>query len=73
MGARMRAFFVEDSQTLAGDEFEALKNGQLREIGVRPIESLGSLMPPDQVQSTVSYLAEYKPIVGFFPAQDSEE
>jgi hypothetical protein len=50
--------------------FETLKNRQLNEIGVKTIDAIGSLIPPDQVQNTVSYLAEYKPIVGFFPTQD---
>jgi hypothetical protein len=70
VGARMRAFFVEESDSLEAGEFETLKNRQLSEIGVKPIDAVGSLIPPDQLQNTVSYLAEYKPIVGFFPAQD---
>ena len=73
VGARMRALFVEESEALEGDEFEALKNRQLSEIGVKPIASMASLVPADQLQNTVSYLGEDKPIVGFFPTQDLEE
>ena len=66
----MRAFFVEGSDGLDADEFETLKTRQLGEIGVRAIEAAGSLIPPDQLQNTVSFLSEYKPIVGFFPVQE---
>lgn len=70
VAARMRGFFIENSDKLQGEEFEALKNKHLNEIGVKPTDLLPSLIPPDQVERTLSSLAEYKPIVGFFPAQD---
>jgi len=70
VGARVRAFFVENSDTLQGTEFESLKNAQLNQVGVGPADSLQSHIPLDQVQATLSYLSEYKPIVGFFPAED---
>lgn len=73
VGARMRAFFVEDSDAASGDAFEALKERALADIGVKPVETLAALVPPDQLESTVAYLAEYPPIVGFVPAKDVEE
>jgi hypothetical protein len=69
-GARVRAFFVENSENLQGPEFETLKNAQLNEIGVKPIESMPSLIPSDQARATLSYLTEYKTIVGFALAKD---
>ena len=73
VGARMRAFFVEDSPLSSGDAFEALRNAALGEIGVMPVGAMESLIPPDQVQSTAAYLGEYPPIVGFAQAKDAEE
>lgn len=73
VAARMRAFFVEDSQDSSGDAFEALKERALADIGVKPIDALAALVPPDQLESTVAYLGEYPPIVGFVPAKDVEE
>jgi hypothetical protein len=70
VAARMRAFFVENSHKLKGEEFEALKSEQLDDIGVKPSHLLPSLIPPEQVERTLSSLAEYEPIVGFFPVQD---
>jgi hypothetical protein len=68
--ARVRALFVEDSESLQGDEFEALKKVHLNEIGVKPIEFLDSLLPPDQLQSTLAFLTEHKPIAGFSSTRD---
>jgi hypothetical protein len=68
--ARVRAFSVENSESLIGEEFEALKKAQLSEIGVKPIESLDSLLPSDQLQSTLAFLTEHKPIAGFSSARD---
>ena len=73
VAARMRAFVVENSINVTGEAFEDLRNAELAEIGVRPINSIGSLIPSDQVQSTVAYLGEYKPIVGFLPTRGFEE
>jgi hypothetical protein len=70
VAARMRAFFVESSDELQGEEFGGLKNKYLNEIGVKPADLLPSLIPAEQVERTMISLAEYKPIVGFFPAQD---
>jgi hypothetical protein len=70
VAARMRAFFIKNSDRLEGEEFEVVKNKQLNEIGVKPTELLPSFIPPEQVERTLSSLAEYKPIVGFLPAQD---
>lgn len=71
VGARIRAFFVENSDKLQGAEFEALKNAQLNQIGVIPADLARSHIPLDQAQQTMSYLAEYRPIVGFLPLKDS--
>jgi hypothetical protein len=70
VGARVRAFAIDNSENLQADEFEALKSAHLNEIGVRPIDSLGSLIPADQVPSTLSFLAEHRPIAGFSPSRD---
>ncbi len=68
--ARVRALSVENSENLQGDDFETLKKTHLNEIGVKPIASLGSLVPPDQLESTLSFLAEHRPIAGFSAARD---
>jgi hypothetical protein len=70
VAARMRAFFIQNSDRLEGDEFGRLKSKYLDEIGVKPVESLPSVVPLEQVEMTLSSLAEYKPIVGFVPTQD---
>jgi hypothetical protein len=70
VAARMRAFFVENSDQLQGEEFAALKNKYLDEIGVKPTDILPSLIPSEHVERTLTSLAEYKPILGFFPAHD---
>jgi hypothetical protein len=70
VAARMRAFFIEKSDLLEGDEFGRLKNKFLDEIGVKPVEALPLVVPIEQVERTLSSLAEYKPIVGFVPTQD---
>ncbi len=68
--ARVRAFFVENSDSLSGEEFEAAKKAHLNEIGVRPIKNLDSLIPADQRQSTLAFLSEHKPIAGFSSSPD---
>jgi hypothetical protein len=68
--ARVRAFFVECSENLHGDEFEAVKRAHLNEIGVRPVKFLESFLSPDQLQSTLAFLSEHKPIAGFSSARD---
>jgi hypothetical protein len=47
-----------------------LKNKYLDEIGVKPTDILPSLIPSEHVERTLTSLAEYKPILGFFPAHD---
>lgn len=71
VGARMRAFFVDGSEASTGDAFEALKERALDDIGVKPVEALETLIPADQVQSAMTYLGEYPPIVGFVPVTDA--
>jgi hypothetical protein len=70
VAARMRAFFIENSDRLEGEEFSLLKTKCLKEIGVKPMEVLSSLIPAEHVERTLTSLAEYKPIVGFLPAQE---
>jgi hypothetical protein len=70
VAARMRAFFVENSDQLHNEEFDVLKKKYLDEIGVKPADTLPSLIPLEQVERTLTSLAEYKPIVGFFPSQE---
>ena len=72
VGARFRAFFVENSDTAQGAEFEALKNSRLNEIGVMSTETAQSLIPPDQVAATMSYLGEYRPIIGYLPSKGNQ-
>jgi len=70
VATRMRAFFVDHSDELSGHDFGTLKKKYLNEIGVKPVELLPSLIPEEQVERTMTSLAEYKPIVGFVPAAE---
>jgi hypothetical protein len=65
VGARLRAFFVGGTEQLTGEGFDRARDIELGAIGVKPIESIRSMIPQDQFERTVSYLSEYKPIVGF--------
>jgi hypothetical protein len=66
VAARVRAFFVPGSETLADADFEALKDAEMPKIGVWPMRSSDGLIPPGRLAETAAYLNEYKPIVGFF-------
>jgi hypothetical protein len=66
VAARVRAFFVAGSQDLKDDAFKTTENNELKDIGVKPIDSLESLISPDHIGTTRRYLAECKPAVGFF-------
>ncbi|MDE2133938.1 MAG: hypothetical protein KGJ49_05005 [Alphaproteobacteria bacterium] len=69
VSARVRAFFVEQSDQLSGRKFDTLKNDEVDAIGVAPLDSLRARVPADQHDKTVHYLSD-RPIVGFFSGQD---
>jgi hypothetical protein len=72
VATRVRAVFIEKSNKLTNSDFEALRRDELSQIGVRSMESLRLILPEDQLDRTLQFISDTKPIYGFFPENHRE-
>lgn len=71
IGAHVRAFFVPSSDTVEGAAFDALRQSERKQIGVRPTETLRADIPQEHYDRTIEYLSEYEPIIGIHPTRSN--
>jgi hypothetical protein len=70
VSARVRSFFLNNTDKLTGDEFNAKREEELKAIGVHSIETMRNLIPANQFEETQRFLQQFKPIVGISPSPD---